>query len=191
MGAEPTPDAVLAAYPRNLIKNKAERLSRQRGFFHREEDDLRQELTLRLLAELQRFDPKRGDLNPFINCVVETAAGMIARERKRLKRGGGVPPVSLDQAVSTRDEHGATLASQLTPLDLGRRLGLVPAQPIPTATVQAAIASLLPEDQDVCRELMAGTTSSAARRPGTSRRQIGNAMQRIRKALEEAGFADY
>ncbi len=55
----------------------------------------------------------------------------------------------------------------------------------------AAIVSLSPENQAFCRALMTSIPSSAARKLKTSRRQIGNAMERIRKALEEAGFKDY
>lgn len=190
MCAELSPDAVLGPFPQNLIKTKAKQLSRQRGFLQGEEEDLRQELTVRLLAVLRRFDPDRGDLDAFMNCVVETATGMIARERSRLKRGGGAQPVSLDQPASSHSGQGPTLASQLTPLDLGRRLGLVPAEPISHETVQAAVASLSPEDQAVCRELMTGTLSSASRSLAISRRQVRNAIDRIRRAFENAGFAD-
>ncbi len=191
MGAELSPDAVLAAYPRNLIRCKAFQLSRECGFFRHEEEDLRQELTRRLLAQLHRFDPERGDLHALVNCVVETAAAMIARERHQLKRGGGVLPVSLDQAASSGDEGGPTLGSQLTPLDLGRRLGLVPSRPAPATMVRAAITSLSPEDQAICRELMAGTISSASRLLGTSRRQVRKAIGRIRYRFEAAGLKDF
>lgn len=191
MDSPPARDADLPAYAKSLIRYKARQLARQRGFLRREEEDLRSELTVRLLAKLHRYDESRGSPNTFFDRVIETAAGMIARERRRLKRGGGAPPVSLDQAAPTGDEEPVSLASQLTPLDAARRLGLVPAAPIPAATVQAAIASLSPEDQAVCRALMTGTLSSVARQLGTSRRQIRNAIKRIRKALEEAGFEDW
>lgn len=191
MGPTPARDADLPACAKSLIRYKARRLARQMGFHRGEEEDLRSELTVRLLSELHRFDESRGSLNTFIDRVVETAAGMIARERRRLKRGGGMQPVSLEQDVLTRDGQRASLASQLTPLDAGRRLGLVPAAPVPAVKVQAVIASLSPEDQAVCRELMTGTTSSAARKLSTSRRQIHNAIVRIRKALEEAAFDDH
>ena len=184
-------DADLPAYARSLIRYKARQLVRQRGFLRREEEDLRSELTVRLLVELHRYDESRGSPSTFFGRVIETAAGMIARERRRLKRGGGSLPVSLDQATATVDEEPVSLASRLTPLDAARRLGLVPAAPFPAATVQAAIASLSPEDQAVCRALMTGTLSSAARQLGISRRQIRNAIKRIRKALEEAGFEGY
>lgn len=184
MESQPTRDAVLDPYPQALVRSKAYQLSRQRGFRRRDEEDVRQELFLRVLAALPRFDPERGEMNAFIRCVVETAAAMMSRERAALKRSGGAQPVSLDQAASIAHEQGPTLASQLTPVDLGRRLGLVPIEPVPTARVQAAIADLSPEDQAICRQLMVGTPSSAAKRTGKSRRQIRNAMLRIRRHFE-------
>lgn len=89
-------DADLSAYAKSLIHYKARQLARQRGFLRREEEDLQSELTVRLLAELHRYDENRGSPNTFFDRVIETAAGMIARERRRLKRGGGALPVSLD-----------------------------------------------------------------------------------------------
>ncbi|MCH7839686.1 MAG: hypothetical protein IID38_05570 [Planctomycetes bacterium] len=183
-------NADLPAYAKLLIRYKARQLARQRGFLRREEEDLRSELTVRLLAQLHRYDESRGSPNTFFDRVIETAAGMIARERGRLKRGGGTLPVSLDQDVATRDGHRSSKASQLTPLDAARRLGLIPDAPIPAAEVQAAIASLSPEDQAVCRALMTGTPSAAARKLGTSRRQIHNAMERIRRHFEASGLED-
>ena len=190
---EPTParDADLPAYAKSLIQYKAQRLARQRGFIQGEEEDLRSELTLRLLPQLKRYDKTRGSPNTFFDRVIETAAGMIARERRRLKRGGGTLPVSLDQDVANRGGQRSSKASQLTPLDAARRLGLVPDAPIPAAEIQDAIASLSTEDQAVCRALMTGTPSAAARKLGTSRCQIRAAIKRIRKTLEAVGFEEY
>ncbi len=190
MDSPPARSADLPAYAKRLIRYKARQLTSQRGFLPQEEEDLRSELTVHLLAELHRYDETRASANTFFNRVIETAAGMIARQRRRLKRGGGRQPVSLDRAASTGDEGPVSLTSQLTPLDAGRRLGLVPAAPIPTATVQTAIASLSPEDQVVCRALMTGTPSSVARELGVSRRRIRNAIERVRRHFEAAGLED-
>lgn len=78
MDAQSARDAVLAAFPQALIRHKARQLSRQRGFVANEEDDLRQELTARVLSKLHRFDADRGALDAFFRCVVESAAGITA-----------------------------------------------------------------------------------------------------------------
>ncbi|MCK6486244.1 MAG: hypothetical protein L6R00_19150 [Phycisphaerae bacterium] len=190
MDAVPGPEAILASYPQSLIKYKVRQLSTQRGFVRSEEEDLRQELTIRALAVLHRFDPNRAGFNTFIARVVESAAAMIVRERRRLKRGGGTRPVSLEAEAHGPEGQPSTLRQRLTPLDAGRRLGLVPAVPIPTDALDEAIDGL-PEDlKPLCHELMSGTPYSAARRLGRSRRQIANDIARIRPHLEQAGFGD-
>ena len=189
MDAQSAQQAVLSEFPQKLIKYKAWQLSRQRGFERHEKEDLKQELTARILKELHRFDSSRGELGAFIRCVVESAAGMLARERSRAKRGGGSRPTSLDQ-TSPRKKDQPSLAGQLTPIDLGRRLGLLPTPPTDAEDVRAAIAQLSSEDQAVCRELMVGNVNSAARNLGVSRRQVRAAIGRIRARFERAGLED-
>lgn len=185
MDARSAREAILGEFPHTLIKHKARQLARQRGFNRHEEEDLQAELMLRVLAGLPRFDASRGELDAFVRVVVETAAAMIARERTRLKRGGGTRAVSLDQTAPVHDD-APTLTDRLTPLDLGRRLGLVPTALRSSSTVESVIASLSDRDQAVCRELMNGTPASAARNLGISRRDVRAAIERIRLAFEHA-----
>lgn len=190
MDAVPGPEAILACYAQSLIRFKARQLSTQRGFVRSEEEDLRQELAMRLMTQLRRFDPARAGFDTFVARVVETAAAMIVRERRRLKRGGGRQPASLEAEAHGAEGQPSTMRQRLTPLDAGRRLGLVPDTPIPTDVLAEAIDAL-PEDlKPLCRELMMGTPCSAARRLGRSRRQIVNDIARIRRHLEQAGFGD-
>jgi len=184
-------DAVGSNYAGNLIRRKATQLSRQRGFARHEAEDLESELRCKLLAALGEFDAERGHINAFVRTVIETAAAMIARERARIKRGGGMRPVSLDQSLAFRDDHAPTLTSQLTPRDLGRRLGLLPKASIPEHRVDEAIGTLPPRLQAICRGLMSDSASAVARELGVSRRQIRNGMEAIRDHFREAGLGEF
>jgi RNA polymerase sigma-70 factor (ECF subfamily) len=188
MGSTPARDAVVSAYAQSLIKYKARQLSRKPEFRPSEADDLAQDLLVHLLTQAHQFDPERASPNTFTGVVVEKAAAMLVRARRRKKRGGGIQPVSLEAPVGAGDE--TTLAEQLSPLDLARRLGLFPDESIPRDEINSIIAGLPPDLQAVCCELQAGNISSAARSLGKSRRQVRNAIDRIRRSFEAQGFKD-
>jgi phenylalanyl-tRNA synthetase beta subunit len=60
-------------------------------------------------------------------------------------------------------------------------------------TVNAVVEAFqsLPTDlQDVCRKLIEGTESSAARELGTSRRRVRNAVAEIRRRLTAKGLGE-
>jgi len=74
---------VLTDYAKNLIKFKARQLGRRREFLPADQADLQQELWLMLCERAAAFDPTKAALDTFIDRVVNTAVGVILRNRRR------------------------------------------------------------------------------------------------------------
>src|SRR4051794_20232710 len=93
MGPGPAPrggDARISAYAQALIKLKARQLSAKPGFRASDEPDLEHDLAVALLNQIDRYDPdRRASRDTFANRVVESAAKMILRARRRVKRAAG------------------------------------------------------------------------------------------------------
>lgn len=186
MGSPPPSKAVLGDFPQQLIKRKARQLSHQHGFARHEEDDLRHELVIRVLRVLPKFDPSRGGFEEFFTVAIETATGMMARERKRLKRGGATRTQSLD--MGARESGGMSVA--LSEADARRRSGTDRADDIDLVRFEvAAVRSSLPPHLGQVADLLAlGTEAAAARTLGVSRRQIRKAKAELQRLFRAAGL---
>jgi DNA-directed RNA polymerase specialized sigma24 family protein len=190
MGTAPTPGSILTRYAHIIIRTKAKQLCQHRGFSRCDEEDLVQELTLRLLQKEHLYDPARGaSLETFADRVLDSAAKLILRERRRHKRAAGFhtrslsteviqdrKPVLLGQVVSDADRHRARCIE-------ARR-----SDPISDDDLTIVLRSLPPVLADIALRLQTGTTTSVARDLGVSRRSIDRAILRIRRYFEAAGF---
>ena len=194
MGVTPNYDAVLTGYAQSLIRSKAKQLSRKPGFSRTDEDDITQELTMYLLERAHLFDPNRASANTFAERVIRSKVAMLLRDRRRQKRASGFAASSLEGTGARSDEDADSLRDMLTEVDLHRRLGTAASdqnQVELTAAVEEALSSLPAEDREICRQIIEGTMTSIARDLGVSRRQIRNAIARIRRHFEAASLGDY
>lgn len=188
-------DRFLTEYAKSVIKFKAWQLSRRSGFNRSEQGDLEQELWLSVLKEARRFDPQRASLDTFVDRVANTAAGMIVRRRSRLKRAPGNGVVSLDATkTSPSGESKRPRAESVSQEDLSRRTGAVSGDDAAaredTEAVAHALRAMPEEVRDVCRRVMGGSISSAARDLGMSRQKIREVLQTARPYIERAGLGN-
>lgn len=194
MDSAPARDAALSAYAQSLIKFKARQLSRKPGFSRSDEEDVAQELTARLLAQAPLYDPKRASANTFAERVIKSAVAMLLRDRRRLKRAAGFTAQSLEQTYVAQDHGIASLREMLRPSDLCRRTGageVDDRRAEAIALVVDAFRSLPPDLQDICRRLTDGTPAGTARDLRISRRQVQNAIERVRRHFEAADLGDF
>ena len=194
MQAPPAHHAVLTGYAQSVIRFKARQLSTKAGFSQTDEDDITQELTLYLLERAHLFDPNRASANTFAERVIRSKVAMQLRDRRRKKRAAGFTAQSLERTRALSDEDSGFLRDMLTEGDLYRRLGTAASdqnQVELTAAVEEALSSLPAEDREICRQIIEGTMTSIARDLGVSRRQIRNAIARIRRHFEAASLGDY
>lgn len=182
----PARDAVLTAYASSLIRVKTRQLSRKPGFRRSDEDDLVQELTIALIEKSHLFDPTRGAASTFADRVIRTKVAMLLRDRSRLKRAAGLRAQSLESGVSHSDNTSLwdSLTSNANEWEAVEQGDL-------KVAIARAIESLPADLQEISRRLKTDAVSAVARDMGISRRQIRNAIERIRKHFESKGLSDF
>lgn len=79
-----------------IVRRKAARLAARADFAGVERDDVEQELAVRVLTRLQKFDPRRGSVAAFVQMLANSFAINLIRERHTRKRA---PAGSLDARV--------------------------------------------------------------------------------------------
>jgi len=180
-------------YAKSCIEFKARQLSRRSEFRGSDREDLQQEIWLVLLKESHRFNPLRSSLNTFVDRVVNSAVCMILRRPYRGKRAQKRKTLSLEQTQTVSDNEGKmSLAETISDADQSRRMGISQRNETVRRNAAEAFAhavDTMPADmRDVCRQVMDGSISSAARELGMSRYQVRRALQAARPHFEQAGF---
>jgi RNA polymerase sigma factor (sigma-70 family) len=194
MGTDVVHAALTTPYVTTLIRSKAVRLSRSPGFRRSDQPDLEQELAAHVLRQASRYDAARGSVNTFIDRVVTSAAAMIVRDRRRLKRGSGQRAISLDQTHIQKDQRQMTLAQVVCEDDLCRRCGGRVHDGQQAAELSAdlarAMAALTPEQREIAVRLTLAPEAVVARELGISRRQVRSVVAAIRERFQEAGLSE-
>lgn len=97
------------------------RLHHRRG--HDEAADLTQDFFARLVEKplLERFDPEKARLRTYLRLAVDGLVANDFQARRRLKRGGDRPSLSLDLDAVRREIEERPLAGELSPEDLFER----------------------------------------------------------------------
>ncbi len=187
-----TTPSVLNRYTRTLIRVKARQLVRKYGFRRGDEEDLRQELTVRLLKRARRYNPARASLHTFADRVAASLAATLMRERRRQKSAAHRAAASLELRRDGGHEGRTTLREALAPEDLGRRTGAAPVDRLATVdrddALQIAVATLPPHLQAVCAGLTRASKVDVAQELGLSRHQIYKAVTAIRAHFRAAGL---
>jgi len=185
-------DVVSNPFTVTLIRIKARQLCRRSDFSQSDFDDLQQDMRLYLLEKEHLFDPARGNLEAFVTNCINTWVAMHLRYRKREKRHESYKAVSLDRTPVECDGDITTLGAVLLEED-GRRLTQTcPISPTEQFELSEALGHVMqglePDDQALLIHVAEHGVASAAESLGISRRQVDNAMARIRRRAEKAGL---
>ncbi|MCX5677062.1 MAG: hypothetical protein NTX87_18895, partial [Planctomycetota bacterium] len=124
MGVHPVHAALTTPYVRTLLKIKSRQLARRPEFRGTDPADISQDLIGQVLKQATRFDASRAGVNTFIAAVVESAAGMMCRDRGRLKRVAGLRLQSLEGSPLQHEGEEKALLDVLVDDDLQRRQGV-------------------------------------------------------------------
>jgi len=195
MGVTPAPHAVLTAYARYLIQLKARQLCGKRGFSRSDEQDVEQELMMRLLRKAHLFDASRGaSPETFADRVIISEVKMILRDRRRKKRSGGFTARSLSDSVSQPNGESTSVGNLVTNADRERVTGAPAPDPIAerelTEAVDQALAPLPPSVVEIAKRMKRDSISAIARDLRLSRRQVYAAVAQIRKRFEDVGLGE-
>lgn len=185
-------DVVSHPFTITLIKIKARQLCRRSDFSRSDYDDLRHDMHVYLLQKSHLFDPARGTIEAFVTNALNTWVAMELRYRRRSKRHGGYRAVSLDDLTVENDGDTTTLGAVLGEADGHRRTQAAPLSTIEQFDLREAIAhamgKLEPDERVLLIHVVKHGVASAARKRGVSRRQIHNAIARMRGRFEDAGL---
>ncbi len=196
MGAHLVHAELTTPYVRKLLSLKARQLCRKRGFCRSDQEDIEQELAVRVLKQACQFDPSRSSVRTFIDRVVRSAAAMILRERTCPTRAAGCMALSLETARVDNGLGGRKLAlSQIVQEDhLRLRCGGQASDPLRQVELSEdlapVMASLAPLQRKIASRLGDLPDAAIARSLGISRRQVRKAAEAIRERLIEAGLAE-
>jgi RNA polymerase sigma-70 factor (ECF subfamily) len=189
----PTPQP-LDAFAANLIRCKARQLVGKAGFTRSDQEDIEQELTLRLLRRASAFDPGQAHWNVFVTTVVERCAASLLRDRRAEKRDHR-RTTSLHQPLEIDDEGQVEVAAVIGQDGHDRRLGRVSRADREHKELEidlSAVLGRLPQDQrDLAERLKLASVSQVARDLNLPRTTLLRRMERLRRRFEKALLRDY
>ncbi|MBP7946039.1 MAG: sigma-70 family RNA polymerase sigma factor [Verrucomicrobia bacterium] len=160
-----------------------------------EVEDVQQDLIEDVLRRLPKFDGDRASVKTFVCRIIDNKIADLLKSHEAACRGNGCTKESLDDWV--RDETGAWVRRDTT-VDAccrGARLGICERsedeQRDLEMDIASVMASLSPEQRDVCGMLRTKTPSEIARETGMSRSAIYKHIAAIRAAFIKAGLDHY
>jgi len=176
----------------SLIKRKAAQLCRRTDFSRSDSEDLQQEMALYLLKKARLFDPERGNLEAFVTTALDSWVRMHLRGLDRIKRRGDATAISLERTLIENEGDSTALGSVVTDADRGRRFNAASPDPVDSHDLRDAIdhalGRLTGEERSLLECVAEHGVSAAARTRNVSRRQIYNALDRMRSRFEDAGL---
>lgn len=183
-------DIVSHPFAANLIRRKAQQLSRRPGFSRSDEDDLKQGMLLYLWTASRLFNPARGNIEAFIVTAVRSWMDMEVRRRRAEMRFTGVPDTSLDSTlVNCGEGEFSALADLIGTADANRRLGREARDILADLDLREAVARvtsrLTQRELQFMRDVIEGGVAGAARKRRTSRRQILAKLAAIRERFTQ------
>lgn len=148
------------------------------GFSETDVDDIEQSLIVGLLERWPKFNPKECSAKEFISWAIgRTVADQIREQQRRHE----FEPTETEPIEQLFDDEEQPLPSSGLYEDhvphIDRSIDLA-----------QILTSLPPEIQAVGELLMSGNITNAARELGISRRTVRDRMQKLRLALEAAGY---
>jgi RNA polymerase sigma-70 factor (ECF subfamily) len=175
----PDPNILLQGFVRALVRRKAGQLVGVAGYGRQDVPDLGQELCLRLLQSLSRFDPARGRIEAFVTIVLERTVARLVRDRRTKKR---YAPGSRSLDAPDAEADGLLPEDYRQAGDDARDL---------RADLDQVLEPLPPEQRDLARRLMERTIADVARDLGVPRSTLMRRVGHLRRHLEDAGLRDY
>lgn len=185
-------DIVTHPFTINLIRIKAAQLCRRSDFTRSDGDEMRQEMQLYIWTKTHLFNPTRGNIEGFVTNAINSWVGMELRRRHRLKRHAELHALSLERTTIEQDGDAIMLGEVLQEADLHRRTRARTPDPIGQLELAEAVAhatsTLTPHVREILNHVAEHGVASTARKHDVSRRQINNALTRMRARFEDAGL---
>jgi hypothetical protein len=188
------PAVVTHPFTINFVQIKAGQLCRRSDFSRSDSEELQQGMVLYLWKKAHLFDPARGNIEAFVTNALTSWVGMELRRRSRLKRRCDYQAISLERTTIECDGDTDSLDSVISESDQERRTQRSGLSPIEMIALREALTHgmgrLSARDRELLLHVAEHGVASAARKSRVSRRQIENAIARMRSRFEDAGLGD-
>jgi RNA polymerase sigma factor (sigma-70 family) len=185
-------DIVSDPFTVTFIRIKACQLCRRCDFSTSDFEDLQQGMRLYLLEKAHLFDPARGNLEAFVTKVLSTWVAMELRYRSRDKRRDSHKVLSLERTMVECEGDITMLGNVLLEEDAHRFTQTQPITELEHFELREALEHAMPhvepQDKAMLIHVAEHGVASAAKAFGVSRRQVDNAMARIRGHFQKAGL---
>jgi RNA polymerase sigma-70 factor (ECF subfamily) len=181
-------------FTRCIIRRKVKQLFGRAGFTQQDREDLEQELFVRVLQSLPRFNPEVAHRNKFITTVVERYVANILRNKQAEKRDHRRIS-SLNVMVKITEEGPTELAQNIGDRELDARIGRHRRTEEELAQLTLDLAEAMSTLPDAWRMLLelrkSRTMQEVADEMGVPRTTLNDWMRRIRQRFEKSGLQDY
>ena len=181
-------------FTRGIIRRKVKQLIGCAGFTKQDREDLEQDLILRVLQSMPRFNPAQAHHKTFITTVVERYVADILRNKRAEKRDHRRIS-SLNVTIKITGEGPTELSQTIGARELDARLGRdrrSDEELLELAIDETDVLATLPESWQLLLKLRkTQTMSELAREMGVPRTTLNDWMRRIRQRFENAGMRDY
>lgn len=181
-------------FTRGIIRRKVKQLIGRAGFTRDDGKDLEQDLFVRVLQSLPRFNPAKAHRNKFLTAVVERHVANLLRNKQAEKRDHR-RICSLNVTLTIKDEGPTELAQTIGEQELDARLGRQRLSDVDRAQLALDLAHVIGTLPDCWQTLLelrkAQTMPEIARAMGVPRTTLNDWMKRIRRRFESAGLRDY
>ena len=186
----------LNQYARDLIGRKARQLVGRHGFTRDDEEDLQQEMTLRLILRLPKFDARKAKRKTYTSRALDRIAVDLIRFQKREKRDCRLESYSLDERIGDGEGHsirrGETLSQDEYDFRTEKHTRPESERCDMSMDVWAAISELPQDLEAVTRLLPTHSISEVARVLGLHRDTIHrDRLVRLREIFEDKGLREY
>ncbi|MEL7499060.1 MAG: hypothetical protein AAFN77_15745 [Planctomycetota bacterium] len=177
----------LTRFEHGIIRRKVDVLIGRAGFTDTDRHSLRQELTIRLMQSLCRFDPKKAHRKTFSTTVVERSVAKILRFQRAEKRNCQRVQ-SLNVRVRDRDGY-VELGEMIGAAEYDARRGR--STPCPNRQVElehdlkSVIASLPAELRELAELLKDNSLTQIAKQMNVSKRRLRTLISELREVFEE------
>lgn len=170
----------------HLIRTKACRLCRRKGFVTSDIHDIEQELWLHLAAQIDRFDPSSGDWECWASVILDRRCISMWRQRNADMRTPAREECSLDDPVLDADgrvvpRHETTPEAASDPTRLRDR----------ERDMAQVLAGLSDDLRAIALALAFGTQNSVGPELGISRRAMAKAVEQLREIFRDGELDHY
>ena len=177
-------------YAIRVIQYHAACLVYQKGVPVQEQQDVEQELSLRLFKRIRKYDPARSKLTTYVANSVRYDAQEVLRQRFADKHVKQRATRSLDIAIGRRSGRRRTLGDLMTRSQQIRGRGRTEQDDQHQVDLredfQTVLATLSPRLQKVCKKLLEARSPAAARQTVSA-----SDLATIRRRFEQAGLRAY